>query len=397
MKPFHRHFFALFSTLTLLVTSMTAPVKAQPFANIDSVSIALVTCEPHEEVYSLYGHTALRILDKSSNTDLTVNYGVFDQSKPYFVLRFILGLTDYTMSIIPTDVFLREYMYYGSAVREQVLNLTTDEKQKFLTTLFDNYRPENRIYRYNFYYNNCTTKARDIIIGSINGSVVYSNYGMQEGEKTFRELIHWKNEDYRWSRFGNDILLGVGSDKNSSFYEREFLPEILMTDFDNAKIKDFKGTERPLVIQSRWILQHGKSYANPMPGFPLTPTQCALLFLIITIAITAMERLKVKHRLQFVDTTIFLMAGTIGLLLTAMIFSEHPTVRINLHILAFSPLCFAMAYRKTQKQRLTNVIIISTLLFFLGNTLQDYAEGMNIMALSLLVRLLNIRFDYVKK
>ena len=131
---------------------------------MDSVEISLLTCQPHDEIYSLYGHTALRYHDlRKGGLDIAFNYGVFDYKKPFFALRFVFGLTDYELGAYPYRLFQEEYRRFGSMVTEQVLNLTDQEKAILQQALAINMQNENRIYRYNYFYSNCTTKARDII------------------------------------------------------------------------------------------------------------------------------------------------------------------------------------------------------------------------------------------
>mgnify|MGYP004443697945 CR=1 FL=1 len=147
------------------------PVKAlQPQ---DSIRFNLLTCAPGSEIYALFGHTALRYQNFSDQTDLVFNYGMFSFNTPHFVFRFVKGETDYQLGITPYPYFESEYALRGSSVYEQELNLTPAEKWKLLSLLEENYRPENRVYRYNYFYDNCTTRARDQIERSIDGTVVY--------------------------------------------------------------------------------------------------------------------------------------------------------------------------------------------------------------------------------
>ena len=130
------------------MTANKIGASAQNIDNItryDSVEISLLTCSPHDEIYSLYGHTAIRYQDHSSGADYAINYGVFSFHKPYFVLRFVFGLTDYEMGVQYFDDFCREYIYYGASVTQQTLNLTDNEKKKITDALLKNYLPENRI------------------------------------------------------------------------------------------------------------------------------------------------------------------------------------------------------------------------------------------------------------
>ena len=132
----------------------------------DSITISLLTCSPGNEVYSLYGHTAIRYTDYRKGIDVAVNYGIFSFSKPFFVLRFIFGITDYEMGIMPFDYFCDEYKSEGRSVYEQELNLTAKEKLALRDAIDTNYLPQNRVYRYNYFFDNCTTRARDIIFSS---------------------------------------------------------------------------------------------------------------------------------------------------------------------------------------------------------------------------------------
>ena len=141
-----RNIVYFYTSIVVFLTLFTikAPAKTE---------ISLLTCKPHAQIYSLYGHTAIRVVDTEQNMDVAINWGVFDASQPNFVAKFVLGFTDYTMSIVPTEYFLREYEYYGSPVYQQRLNLTEAEKARIMKALDENYRPENRVYRYNYVYN----------------------------------------------------------------------------------------------------------------------------------------------------------------------------------------------------------------------------------------------------
>ena len=121
----------------------------------DSIQVSLLTCQPHDEVYSLYGHTAIRVEDPAKNLDVAVNYGVFDFNTDNFVLKFVFGKTDYMMGIFDFKDFLYEYRYWGSGVYQQHIDLTTAEKAVFMHLLAENAKPQNVVYRYNFYYNYC--------------------------------------------------------------------------------------------------------------------------------------------------------------------------------------------------------------------------------------------------
>ena len=153
----------------------------------DSLQISLLTCEPGQQVYELFGHTAIRCRNFTQGTDLVYNYGMFDFDTPNFVMRFVRGETDYELGVLPFRYFEREYALRGSGVKEQVLKLEIEEAARLDSLLRDNYLPENRVYRYNYFYDNCTSRARDRIEDALNGRVIYPP-GVKGA--TFRSWVH---------------------------------------------------------------------------------------------------------------------------------------------------------------------------------------------------------------
>ena len=395
VKRIIRFFYTTFVALLMLFNSeaSASPLPDLSLSEISdsalaSVEISLLTCKPHEEVYSLYGHTAIRILDTEGGRDMVVNWGVFDSTQPNFVYHFVLGETDYMMAMVPTERFLREYYYYGSEVVQQKLNMTTQEKRKILAILDEYSKPENKIYRYNFYYDNCTTRARDVIVEAMDGKVEYPAWKNLKGDETFRDIIHAKNSGYPWCEWGNDFLLGMGSDANMTPSERQFIPEMLEKDFDSACVVEPDGTRKPLVETTSILLPAGQSMADSMAGFPFSPMACAVLLLMVVVALTLCEKYVIRREIKWLDYLLFDVLGLLGLLLVVMMFSEHPTVRVNLQIFLFCPLwlvLYSPFFRWKHREKVALGILA---LFFLGNIFQCYASGMNVLALSLLIRIM---------
>ena len=168
-------------------------------STMDRVRVSLLTCAPGSEIYALFGHSAIRYENPDQQEDWVFNYGMFNFKEPNFVMRFVKGETDYQLGVIPFKYFEAEYALRGSSVYQQVLNLTNEEKESLINLLKENYHPSNRVYRYNYFYDNCTTRARDKIEESIQGKVVYP-----ENEKvvSFRSILHEFMGDSHWSEFG---------------------------------------------------------------------------------------------------------------------------------------------------------------------------------------------------
>ena len=356
-------------------------------ANADSVHISLLTCRPRQNVYSLYGHTALRYEDRRNGIDVAVNYGIFSFDKPFFVLRFVFGLTDYEMGIENFENFKSHYAPSGCGVWQQELNLTPAEKQALAAAIALNYEPQNRTYRYNYFYDNCTTRARDIIARNINGKV---SYGAAPKESpSFRQMIHSYTGGHPWAAFGNDLLLGVKADLPTTRAGQQFLPLNLQKDFTNATITAADGSKRPLITGEGWVLRpESRSHGG---GFPLMPGQCAVIFAITVAAMTLTEFFTKKNFWRF-DALLIAADGLCGLILLAMVFSQHPTVSLNFQILLLNPLSAAYLWTTVKKMREDRTgkwiyaWIICMVLFLLGGFFQTYAEGMYFVASSLLFR-----------
>ncbi len=156
----------LYIVLTFLLSVVNVTAGAQSMSNADSIQISLLTCSPGKEVWAQYGHTAIRYYDKESGEDLAINYGIFSLDQTYFIPRFVLGMTDYRMGVQPMDIFLAQYSYEGRGVVEQVLNLSAEDKEIIYKALQENMKPENVVYRYNYFFDNCTTRARDMLANS---------------------------------------------------------------------------------------------------------------------------------------------------------------------------------------------------------------------------------------
>ena len=389
LKNFFRTLFVLFCIIS--ATSAQAQQELEP-EYLDSVEVSLLTCSPHEEIYSLYGHSALRWHDlhqegPRAGEDLAFNWGIFNFDKPYFVARFVFGLTDYELGVIPYQAFCSYYEQWGSSVTEQVLNLTNEEKQKLKEALANNLLPENRIYRYNFFYDNCSTRPRDIVEKCINGKVEYAQ--RNDYTPSYREMVGYCTRNHPWATFGNDILLGIKADWDTDLRQQEFLPGNLLYDFDRAQIYS-DGTYRQLVSERRMAVNPGVQIIEE--DFPLTPMQCALILLAIAIGISIFDW-KRKKRSAWYDTILFLMQGLAGCVLFAMLFSQHPTTSTNLQILLINPVALGFIPSVIRKKNKTwpKVQTVMLVLFFIGSLFQHYAEGMLIVALCLLLRV--IRFE----
>lgn len=374
----------LLAATIMIGAAIVVPASAQTEG--DSVELSLLTCTANQKIYGLYGHTAIRLHHLNNGADWAFNYGVFNFKTSFFALRFLFGLTDYELAVMPMEYFRQEYTRMKCRVTEQVLNLTPAEKARMVAALEENYLPQNRVYRYNYFYDNCTTRARDMIERNVDGKV---DYGYPDGEAdkepSYREMVHAHTAQHPWAALGNDLCLGFKADRPTTWRERQFLPENLMRDLSKAKFVSPNGEERPAVAATNIIVEGGTQVVEK--EFPLTPTESAALLLAITLFVSAFE-LKRHKTLRLYDTLIMALQGVSGIILTAMFFSEHPTTSTNLQILLLNPIPLFFLHKALKgKARVwwkTETLFV--IVFVAGAFLQDYAEGMEIVALCLLLR-----------
>lgn len=300
-----------------------------------STQISLLTCTPGEELYSTFGHSAFRVRDAATQTDIIFNYGTFDFYDPDFYKKFTLGKLLYFVSVDSLAGFLAEYEYYKRGVTEQVLDLDCNVKKKLVAALFENAKEENKYYLYDFTYDNCTTRLRDMLEQALGKPLETKNI-LPASHTSFRHLIHeylHKGKQY-WSKLGIDILLGSPLDRKITNREAQFLPDYLMMGFDNTVIGN-----KPLVTEKKSLLpegiQKGKaSFFTPMVVFGI------LLLLILALSFF------VPHStfLKAFDVFFFFICGLLGLLIVFMWFgTNHVMARENYNLLWALPTHLPMA------------------------------------------------------
>ena len=321
--------------------SVAAP--ADTMAN--SLQVTLITCDPGPDAYQMFGHTAIRVKDLNNPLyDFVFNYGVFDSRRDNFIYSFVRGETDYVLAVDPASRFLDKYSYgYGIPMREQVLNLSPEEKLQLTRLLEVNAQPENRTYRYNFLYDNCTTRATDIIAKAIaanGGKVVYEPRGDATEQTTFRDILHRFTKVAPWTEFGIDFVLGSEVDKPRTQQEQMFIPSVYEGELDAAHVEDADGVGKDLVVTKTTI--EPKAYMKHTPDFPLSPfwTFMLTLLFVCVMAVVDIRRGKLS---SWIDIAGFFIRGLAGFTVAFLFFfSEHPAVGSNWLVVAFNPLVFIM-------------------------------------------------------
>lgn len=350
----------LIVTLMLLSFSLIQPVKGQD----DNIKVSLLTCAPGTEIYALFGHTALRYEDTERGEDWVFNYGMFSFNTPNFIYRFVKGETDYELGITRYPYFESSYAMRGSSVFQQTLNLTPVEKQRLRSLLEENYLPENRVYRYNFFYDNCTTRARDKMEECLEGKIVYPNG--RDG-LSFRDIVHQYTKGHEWDELGIDMCLGSEADEPIDARKQMFAPFYLMEAAKEAVIVEGDSL-RPLVLVEKKVVDVQPE--EDEGSFPLSPMVCVFILIGIT-CLVGWVQLKIKKVIWIWDILLFGIQGLAGCVIAFLVFfSTHPTVGSNWLILLFNPIPLVylpvMVYRAIKgKKDLYHVINIVYLTLFI--------------------------------
>lgn len=374
-----RRLFLLFF-LTILI--FQPKVQAQQLS--PDATISILTCNPGEEVYSMYGHTAIRVTDPTQSLDAVFNYGVFSFETTDFMYRFAKGQTDYLMVGEKFRSFLRGYEEDKRSVYEQVLNLSPEGKNRLFQALLENAKPENRTYRYNFFMDNCATRVRDMIERNAGATVRFADN--HPGE-SYRDLIKKYHLHFRWIDLGIDLLVGKKAEQPASAYGQMFLPDYLKDQFAKAEIT-FDGKAQPLVLETSTLVEYPNSMLNS--DWPWPVIVFGLFFLVVAgISVWGFLR---KKKTDWLDYWLFALSGLAGLIIGWFtLYSEHPAMSPNYNLLwAFPPnLVFAAiwAFRKWRKYSryyFYPAVVLLLLSFLIG---QQFNPAVYLIILTLLVRI----------
>lgn len=367
-------------------------------ASMDSVRISLLTCSPGTEIYALFGHTAIRYENPGQQQDWVFNYGMFSFKDPNFIMRFVKGETDYQLGVIPFNYFEAEYALRGSSVYQQVLNLSDAEKIKLVRLLEENYLPSNRVYRYNYFYDNCTTRARDKIEESIQGKVVYPK---NEKCVSFRDILHEFTAGSEWSEFGIDLCLGSEADEPIDVRKQMFAPFYMLEAARKAMIHR-TDTVVPFVREDFKVVD---AVLEDEPAFPLSPMTCAFLLLLVTTAVVGWG-IRRGRQVWGWSVLLFAFQGLGGSIIAFLFFfSIHPTVGSNWLLVMLNPIPLfylpIMVYRAIKGEKdpyhWLNVIVLTSFIILMPFIPQEFNATVLPLALILLLPSLGHLYLYYWK
>ena len=333
--------------LFLFLFAFSKPLIAQINLSVYS-EVSIITAAPGSELYEAFGHAAIRIHDPLLQIDVIYNYGMFDFNAPNFYSNFVKGKLLYSLARYNFNYFLESYKKDKRWVKQQVLNLTQEQKQLFFMYLENNALPENAAYLYDPYFNNCATKLRDITTTILGDKIGFMDDNLEQN-LSFRQLmnkeIHWNT----WGNFGINLALGSKLDQKATLEQYMYLPKYVNSIF-NHSILYVRNQPENLIKREDLLLDFEDqkteiSFFNPFLIFSI--------FSFIGLFITFSD-LKKKKISKWLDFTLLFTTGILGVLIIFLwFFTDHSTAPNNFNFLwAFAPnliIAFLMLKKNQQK------------------------------------------------
>lgn len=351
--------------LTGLFFGLVHPLAAQlPRLLSDSATIKVMTLGPsQEELYTAFGHSAIRVTDYKLGFDLVFNYGIFSFNQPNFYLNFARGKLLYKLGVDSYDRFKGAYIEENRFIVEQELNLTSKEKQRFYAYLYNNAQPENRDYYYNYVYDNCATRIRDVLEKVFPGQITF-NYPYVKEDLTFRDLMDLYLAEQPWGDLGIDLGLGSGIDKTATGYEYMFLPDYIEKAMDKATLQRGDNVV-PLVKKTEVVYMPLQEQSKQASW--LSP---AILFAILffVVGFLTHREWKTCKRNRSLDFLIFFLVGVVGLLLLFLWFGTDHISQYNFNLLwalPFHVIVAFLSFSKNPPSWLKNYLLVSLIILIL--------------------------------
>lgn len=323
----------------------------------DNELFSIITIGPYQnELYSAFGHSGVRYQNFEQGLDIFYNYGIFDFNQPNFYTNYVKGKLTYMVGKNQYSFSKRYYSNQKRYIKEQFLNLSSEEIFFLLDYLENNVKKENRFYPYNYIFNNCSTKIRDVLELTIGEKLKFND---PPANLSYRSLIDRYLDNYKWADIGIDICLGTKIDDKSSNYDAMFLPEYLFSSLENATVGDKK-----LVFETRINnLDQDQIISRGI----ISPKIVFYIFLIISLYFS-FRQIKYNNKFIYFDSLLFFLSGMVGILILFLwFFTDHISTN-NLNILWAFPLNILAPFfiiKRTDSRFLNNYMILSSFMTFL--------------------------------
>ncbi|RMB56894.1 DUF4105 domain-containing protein [Dokdonia sinensis] len=312
----------------------------------EDASVSLLTMGPGAQLNDSFGHTAFRIKDRARGIDVVYNYGVYDFDTPNFYTKFAQGKLRYKIGRNAFQDFFENYKYQNRQITEQVFDFYPEQVQRTFDFLENNYKPENRYYLYDFFYDNCATRPVDAVY-KITENDLALTYDHQSEGLTHRDLIHQFVHWNSWGSLGIDIALGSVIDRKAAPPEYLFLPEYVKNAFAKAKLEN-STTTKPLVAETNDLFTPTEPI-DRSPNFFLSPLMILGLLAILLFYKTTQDY-KRKEVISYLDSIVLFTTGIIGIFVLLLWFAtDHTATKWNYNLLWAFPFHILAAFVVAKK------------------------------------------------
>ena len=289
--------------------------------------VSILTCDKGNELYSLFGHTAIRIQDPSNSLDIVYNYGTFDFNTENFYLKFIKGDLQYFVTVNSFNEFYYQYTIENRSIWEQNLLLSPSQKQQLFDKLNKSLQSDEKFYTYKFIDRNCTNMVVDKVNQTLGTNCVVKT---TEKGKTYREILFPYLDNHFYENLGINIIFGEKVDRDG---EKLFLPSQFM---ESLKTATYNG--KPLAERSITLLK--ATIENPSAS--LWNNFYSLILVLCLIVVTR----KIWVYISFLG-----IFGLLGLFLSLVgFYSYHEEVALNYNVLLFNPLLLLLIFFYLKKK-----------------------------------------------
>lgn len=282
---------------------------AQDLSSKATISLLIASPNP-EEIVSTYGHTLLRVHDPELKLDYVFNYGTFDQSLTGFQT-----ITGILRSELKYDIWVMPFTEYYQATKkikrglvEHTFNFSAEEKKAIWQNLIAIVKNKDQKYTFDFFNQNCTTFARDLITYNLGKKIVLPN---DLGHKIYRDINLKYDKDKLWYTFTIDLIFGNDFENKVPAYQSLYDPKELESGWSKSFIADSNGNKKAL-FASTFILLKGRTFKETSTPLLLSPTFLSAVLLLIILGCSLLEW-KNRSYFKWFDMVIFGIAGILGI------------------------------------------------------------------------------------
>lgn len=358
--------------------------------------ISVLTIGQGSSLSDSFGHSAIRVQDKSKNYDLVFNYGVYDFNDPNFYSNFIKGYLNYSLGVSYYKDFKSSYISNNRSIKEQVLLLPDVLNKKIADRLIFNSKPENKNYRYDYFSNNCSTIIKDIIDESLIDYDYENDYVVEnKGKNTYRNLIYENINKNSWGSLGIDICLGSYIDQEIDVKKNTFLPEYLFEYLNSSYYKHPDLSNKiKLVKKNNFINYENKEFqnlnSNNLFYSPL------FIFIIISSFLLFLSLRDLNNKvIHLILQSTHIITSAIGfLLLFLWFFTDHFTSAYNYNLLWANPLNIILIFKSINKK--WKIALLKLLLLSLALIVLHSITNVQVFNISLYPFFIFLAFRYLQ-